>query len=772
MATFLYRLGRLAFRRRWWVAATWLAVLAAAIVGAATLSGSTSDTFAIPGTPSQRAIDLLGERFPQASADGATARIVFAAPAGHTLNDPANKAAIDTTVAELRQAPQIASVTDPFASGAINQAGTVGFTQATFQKRSEELSDAARDALTTTVDHARASGLTVEVGGDAVEAPPEQGIGEIIGLVVAALVLVITFGSLVAAGLPLLTAILGIGIGITAITAASGFVDLSSSTPILALMLGLAVAIDYALFIVSRYRHELAAGREPHEAAGRAVGTAGSAVVFAGLTVIIALAALSVVGIPFLTQMGLAAAFTVAVAVVIALTLLPALLGFTGRRIAGGRIPGLRARDPETDTRPTFGLRWARAIARRPVAALLLAVLGLGVAALPVLDLRLGMPDDSTAAPDTTQRKAYDLISTGFGAGFNGPLTVVVDANAGTAQTSADQVAQVIRGIDDVAAVTPPVVNQAADTAILTVIPESGPSDAATEDLVRAIRDRDGSIPGAAIAVTGLTAVNIDISAKLGDALLPYLAVVVGLALVLLMLVFRSLLVPLKATAGFLLSIAATFGAVVAVFQWGWLADALGVEQTGPIISFLPIFLIGVVFGLAMDYQVFLVTRMREEYVHGTPARQAVITGFGHGARVVTAAAIIMISVFSGFILAPDAIIKSIGFALGVAVLFDALIVRMTIVPAVMTLLGEAAWWLPRWLDRILPNVDVEGEKLRPIAPWGRLSRRTAGQGDDEKDEGDEEQNGRQPRGNDGGHDRQDAPSGGIGIAAVRQRQR
>ncbi|GLH99818.1 MMPL family transporter [Phytohabitans aurantiacus] len=713
MASFLYRLGRLAFRRRRWVAGAWLAVLAAALIGAFALSGPTQDSFSIPGTQSQKAIDLLAERFPQASAGGATARVVFAAPDGQTLSKPAYKAAVEKAVADLEQAPQVASVSDPFSSGAVNQAGTIGFAEATYQVPGDDVSDAARAALTSVVDQARASGLSVEVGGDALAVDAKQGLGEIIGVVVAALVLVITFGSLIAAGLPLLTAILGIAIGIGVITAASGFVDLSSNTPTLALMLGLAVAIDYALFIVSRYRHELAAGHEPQEAAGRAVGTAGSAVVFAGLTVIIALAALSVVGIPFLTQMGVAAAFTVAVSVVIALTLLPALLGFAGRRIAGGRIPGLRARDTETDSRTTFGVRWARLIARRPVAVLLLAVVGLGVVALPTLDMRLGMSDDSTAAKDTTQRKAYDLLSEGFGPGFNGPLVVVVDVPNAAAQQAATQVAERIRGIEDVSAVTEPAVNQAGDTAILTVIPDSGPSTEATKDLVRAIRQQDGAVPGAAIAVTGLTAINIDISAKLGAALIPYLAVVVGLAFILLMLVFRSLLVPLKATVGFLLSIAATFGAVVAVFQKGWFAGALGVDQVGPITSFLPVILIGIVFGLAMDYQVFLVTRMREEYVHGTEARKAVIAGFGHGARVVTAAAIIMISVFSGFILAPDAIIKSIGFALGIAVLFDALIVRMTIVPAVMTLLGKSAWWLPRWLDKLLPNVDVEGEKLR-----------------------------------------------------------
>ncbi|GAA3945455.1 MMPL family transporter [Actinoplanes auranticolor] len=712
MASFLYRLGRFAFRRRWLVVGLWLAVLAAGVTGAVTLSGPTSDASRIPGTPSQQAIDLLQQRFPQASADGATARVVFAATAGQQLTGAATKAAVEQVVAELRQAPQVASVNDPFQSGAVNQAGTVGFAQATYRVAAQELTAGDRVALTGIAERARAKGLTVEVGGDALQPQAEQGLGEVIGVAVAAVVLVITFGSMVAAGLPLLTALFGIGIGISLITAATGFIDLSSNTPILALMLGLAVSIDYALFIVSRYRHELADGREPEEASGRAVGTAGSAVVFAGLTVVIALAALSVVGVPFLTQMGLAAALTVAIAVVIALTLLPAMLGFAGRRVLGKRARTQRTRDPEAG-RITFGTRWARAIARRPVATLLIAVAALGIVATPTLDLQLGIQDDATAAPDSTQRKAYDLLAAGFGAGFNGPLIVVVDTPAGAAKTTAEQVVQKITAVPGVTTAATAAVNPAGDTALLTVIPTSGPGDTATKDLVRAIRDLDGTITGASIGVTGLTAVSIDVSTKLTDALLPYLAVVVGLAFLLLMLVFRSVLVPIKATLGFLLSLAATFGALVALFQWGWGADLLGVEQTGPIISSLPIVVIGIVFGLAMDYQVFLVTRMREDYVHGAAPREAVITGFGHGARVVTAAALIMISVFAGFIIAPDTFIKSIGFALAAAVLFDAFVVRMTIVPAVMILLGKAAWWLPRWLDRLLPNVDVEGEKLR-----------------------------------------------------------
>ncbi|WP_432877607.1 MMPL family transporter [Kribbella sp. CA-245084] len=716
MADFLYRLGRFSFRRRGLIASLWVAVLVLFGVGAATLSGPTSNSFSIPGTPAQKAIDLLQERFPQTSANGATARVVFAAPDGQSLADPTYKAAVQRVVGTLKAAPQVAGVTDPFVAGGINPAGTVGYAQVTYTVTAIDLTTDARDALSAAVEPGRAAGLTVEMGGDAVQAPAEQGLTEVIGVAVAAVVLLITFGSLIAAGLPLLTAILGIAVGLAGITAATGFVDLSSATSTLALMLGLAVAIDYALFIVSRYRHELAEGRDGEEAAGRAIGTAGSAVVFAGLTVVIALTALSVVGIPILTQMGLAAAFTVVIAVLIALTLLPALLGFAGRRIMGGRRLGKRAANADSST-TTAGLRWVRFVTRRPVAVLLAATTALVVLAIPALDLRLGLPDDSVAAPQTTQRKAYDMLSKGFGPGFNGPLLVVVDAaKSSDPQAAAKQLTGMIHGLDNVAAVTPPMFNRAGNTALLQVVPATAPSSSATENLVTDIRAQDSPLQtktGAHLGVTGQTAINIDMSAKMGDALLPYLAVVVGLAFILLMLVFRSVLVPLKATVGFLLSVAATFGAVVAVFQWGWLSGLFGVEQTAPIVSMLPIFLIGVVFGLAMDYEIFLVTRMREEHVHGAAPTDAVTTGFGHGARVVTAAATIMISVFAGFILSPESFIKSIGLALAAAILFDAFIVRMTIVPAVMTLLGRHAWWLPRWLDRILPTVDIEGEKLR-----------------------------------------------------------
>ena len=457
MATYLYRLGRFSFRRRRLILALWLAALALLGVGAATLSGPTSDEFTIPGTEAQEAMDLLGQRFPGAGADGAQARVVFAAPAGEKLTDGPNRAAVAETVAELKRGAQVAAVTDPL-QGTVNQAGTVAYAQVTYKVAATALTDADREALTGATDTGREAGLAVEAGGDAVQEQGGPGNSEILGILVAAVVLVITFGSLVAAGLPLLTAILGVAAAVLGIQIASGFVDLGSSTSTLALMLGIAVAIDYALFIVSRYRHEITTGRRAEEAVARAVGTAGSAVTFAGLTVFIALAALAVVNIPVLTEMGLAAAFAVVVAVLIALTLLPALLGFAGKRIMGRR-----GRDPEAGAaaagaaRPAAGLRWARFVTRRPVAVLVTAVLGLLVLAIPALDLRLGLPGDNMAGTETTQRKAYDMLTDGFGPGFNGPLTVVVDAaSSPDPGNAAAQAAGAIKALSGVVTVSPP----------------------------------------------------------------------------------------------------------------------------------------------------------------------------------------------------------------------------------------------------------------------------------------------------------------------------
>ncbi|MET7732868.1 MMPL family transporter [Streptomyces sp. NPDC005402] len=732
MATFLYRLGLLAFRRRHFVALMWVALLTIAGVGAFSAPAAGSTSFSIPGTEAQKAFDLLEQRFPGASADGATGRMVFKAPEGEKMTDAANRATVAKTVKELGDGSEVVSVTDPFTTDAVSRDGTVAYASVRYDAPAMELKDATVDALEKAADQARDTGLTVDVGGDALQAQPEAGaIGEAVGLAIAAVVLVITLGSLVAAGLPLLTAIIGVGIGVSTIAALAKALDLGDTTSTLAGMIGLAVGIDYALFIVSRYRAELAEGRDREEAAGRATGTAGSAVVFAGLTVVIALAGLSVVNVPMLTKMGLAAAGTVVIAVLIALTMIPALLGYAGRRIrpagakrgnspertASSAKPSSQQPSSQQPVKPNLGTRWASFVIRRPAAVLLLGVIGLGAVALPVSQLELGLPDDGSQPTSTTQRRAYDLLSEGFGPGFNGPLMIVVDAkDSDDPKAAAATVTDGIKGLDDVVTVTPPAFNKAGDTATITVVPHSKPSSPQTQDLVHAIRDDVASKADADVLVTGTTAMNIDFSQKLSDALIPYLALVVGLAFLLLIVVFRSILVPLKAALGFLLSVLAALGAVVAVFQWGWLGGVLGVEETGPIMSMMPIFMVGVVFGLAMDYEVFLVTRMREAYVHGESPSQAIVTGFKHSARVVVAAAVIMMAVFGGFISSGESMIKMIGFGLAIAVFFDAFVVRMAIVPAVLALLGRRAWWLPKWLDRALPNVDVEGEGLRTRA--------------------------------------------------------
>ncbi|UIX33414.1 MMPL family transporter [Streptomyces sp. GQFP] len=735
MATFLYKLGRLAFRRRHFVALFWVALLTLAGVGAASAPAAGTTSFSIPGTEAQKAFDLLEQRFPGASADGATGRMVFKAPEGEKMTDADNRATVAKTVKQLADGSEVVSVTDPFTTNAVSKDGSVAYTSVKYDLPGMELADSTKDALEKAGDEARATGLTVDLGGDALQAASEPGaIGEVIGIAIAAVVLVITLGSLVAAGLPLLTAVIGVGIAGATISALANALDLGDTTSTLALMIGLAVGIDYALFIASRYRSELAEGRDREEAAGRATGTAGSAVVFAGLTVVIALAGLAVVNVPVLTKMGLAASGTVVVAVLIALTMVPALLGYAGRKVTPtghkksrrkkgeqlAEAKGDGTGDPSaTPARANLGTRWARFVIRRPVAVLLFGVVGLGTIALPVTQLELGLPDDSSQPTSTTQRRAYDLLSEGFGPGFNGPLMIVVDAtDSDDPQAAAGTVADGIKGLKDVVTVSPAAFNKAGDTATITVIPDSKPSSVQTEELVHAIRDQAADVradTGATVLVTGTTAMNIDFSQKLNDALIPYLGLVVGLAFLLLILVFRSILVPLKAALGFLLSVLAALGAVVAVFQWGWLGGLLGVEETGPIMSMVPIFMVGVVFGLAMDYEVFLVTRMREAYVHGESPSEAVVTGFRHSARVVAAAAIIMMAVFGGFISSSESMIKLFGFGLAIAVFFDAFVVRMAIVPAVLALLGKKAWWLPKWLDRALPNVDVEGEGLRTL---------------------------------------------------------
>ncbi|SNT61934.1 putative drug exporter of the RND superfamily [Actinomadura meyerae] len=726
MARFLYRVGRWAFRRRRLVGFLWLGMLVLAGVAAAVAPAAQDEGLSMPGTESQKAFDLLDERFPQSNSQGAEARLVFQAPDGQRVTATENRAAVENAIASLDEGGQVASTTDPYETGAVSEDGTIAYSTISYSADAVDLTAPTKSALEDAAQRARDAGLTVEIGGSALdveEAP--GGTTEIVGVAVAAVVLVLALGSLVAAGLSLLTAFWGVAIAFGLVSALAEPLGLTSTVAILTLMLGLAVGIDYALFITSRFRDERVRGVDPEEAAGRAVGTAGSAVVFAGATVFIALVGLGVVGIPELTKMGMGGAGAVALAVLVALTLVPALFGFFGRRILPRAVrKAARRGEPHavsTEDRPGLATRWARFVLRRPVAVLMVAGIGLGAVALPALSLELGLPGDESKSVETTQRRAYDLLSDGFGPGFNGPLTVVVDLeDSPDASAAADRVAATVRGLDGVASVGDPVLSRAGDTAVLTAVPRTAPSSAETKDLVHAIRDAASAVEadtGAAVLVTGTTALNIDISEAMSDALLPYLTVVIGLAVLLLAVVFRSVLVPVKAALGFLLSVGAAFGVLVAVFQWGWAAGLIGIEQTGPVMSLMPILIIGIVFGLAMDYEVFLLSRMREAYVHGASPGEAIVRGFRHSGRVVAAAAIIMTSVFAGFIGMSSPTIQTMGVGLASAVLFDAFVVRMAIAPAVLALLGRRAWWLPRTLDRVLPNVDIEGEALSAHVP-------------------------------------------------------
>jgi RND superfamily putative drug exporter len=738
LATLLARIGRFAFKRRAWVGLAWIAVLAGSIFAGLSAPSAPDDDFSMPGTESQQSLDLLQDRFPGLIAETGEARVVFVAPDGKQVTAEPFRSAITSAVTQLGKGEQVDRVGDPFESQAVSEDGSAAYATVTFDVAASGVTADSRADVDAAADTARAAGLTVEAGGEALQAAGPTGVAELVAISLAAVILLITLGSLVAAGLPLLTALIGVAISMLSLLAVSAAFGLSTTTTTLALMLGLAVGIDYALFVVARYREERGRGLPAVDAMAMAVGTAGSAVTFAGLTVVIALAGLTVVGMPMLTKMGLAAAAAVVVAVLVALTLVPAAIGFlpdkvlsrTARRAQragarpraiddGGHDPdvGDDVEDLEERVPALEGAhRWARFVLRRPVTVLSLGVLLLGALAVPALNLRLGMPGDESQPTSTTQRRAYDELAKAFGPGFNGPLMIVVDAKGSDDPKAAiSHIAGRIAATDGVARVSPPMANESGDTALFEAVPTTAPTDAATRDLVQALRDARSSVTegtGATFKVTGTTAINIDLSAKIQGALVPYLATVVGLAVLLLLLVFRSILVPVKAALGFLLSVLAALGLVVLVFQEGLAAGLLGVAQTGPIMSAVPIFMIAVVFGLAMDYEVFLVSRKREAYVHGAEPHAAIETGMRQSARVVVAAALIMMAVFGGFVTEHDPFIKMLGFSLAAAVLFDALVVRLAIVPAVMALLGHHAWWLPSWLDRILPGVDVEGARL------------------------------------------------------------
>ncbi|WP_338749681.1 MMPL family transporter [Janibacter alittae] len=767
MSTVLHRLGRTAFHRPIIVLLLWLAVLGGTLGVAATSDGQISTSMTIDDTASEQVLDRLQEDLPQAS--GGQGTLVFTAPEGQRLDTgPRAEAMAESATAiaempELVDRPTVAAeaptgeagpdaptqgadpnaarpdaeqqpgpgedaagptpaqrplVVDgsPVPGVIVSTDGAVAMLQMQFTSQIDELPEGTVDEVVDVAEQAVAgTGVSVLPSQSLESMHPPIGGHEVIGLVIALLVLLLTLGSLWSAGLPILTALTGVGIGFGGAFALSSSITLTTATPALALMVGLAVGIDYALFILNRQRRLiLTEGLSAADATAQAVATAGSAVVFAGSTVVIALVGMSVIGIGFLTTMAFVAATTVALAVLIALTLLPALLGLVGERVCSPKARE-RTRVQQAEGASHSTNRWVEALVRRPWVAIVAVVAVLGLAAVPALGMQLGMPSGGTDPRESTSRQSYDAITRGFGEGFNAPLVVVARPGEDRTLDEPDLAAmtQGLEGVDDVASASLMGIDPDRSMAMFNVIPEQGPDDERTGELVEALRATDNPVTertGATLGVTGLTAVNIDITERLGAALPEYVAIIVGLSLLLLLLVFRSVVIPIKATVGFLLSIAATFGVTTAVFQWGWFIDIVGLDTPGPLLSFLPIMVTGILYGLAMDYQVFLVSSMREAHVHGQSPRRAIVDGFEHSSRVVTAAAVIMVSVFASFVLSDDPMIKQFGFALSVGVLIDAFLVRMTLVPAVMSLLDHSSWWLPGWLDRLLPTIDVEGQ--------------------------------------------------------------
>lgn len=668
-------------------------------------------------------LDSAQARLDKAQADIDAARAQLQAAGMPTTQIDAQQAALDKQQSKLDDsAADLEANTAKAENGAellelseeirmVSADGSAALVNVAYSVGRLEMSEETKKA---TVDHFTDNpidGVEIGVSSDiSQEAPNPMGPGEIVGVGVAAIVLLVMLGTIIGAGVPLVTALTGVGIGALGALSLSGVVQMASMTPILGLMLGLAVGIDYSLFILNRHRKQLLHGADVKESIALANGTAGTAVVFAGSTVIVALVALNMTGIPFLGLMGSVGAACVAIAVLVAITLTPAILGLVGGRIVSKRarkkVAAQDAAEAHAKPMPTW----------RALVTVVASVVALLALAVPALDMRLGLPDGGSEPEGSLAKTAYTITEESFGAGANGPLLVAAELpdglNEAGIQRSQLTVAKALADLDDVRAVAPAAVSEDGRTAAFQVVPEEGPNSVSTNELVNAIREMPAVNGDITLGVAGATAVAIDVSQGLNDILLPYLAVVVGLSLLILILVFRSILVPLIATGGFVLSLLATYGVVVAVFQKGIGAEWIGLDSTGPILSFLPILLVGILFGLAMDYQLFLASGMREAYVHGAPARIAVAQGFRAGRSVVIAAGLIMVSVFGGFIFAESVMIRSMGFGLALGVLLDAFIVRMLLMPALMHLLGRSAWWLPKWLDRILPNVDVEGAAL------------------------------------------------------------
>jgi putative drug exporter of the RND superfamily len=720
MSSLLYRIGHFAGRHPWRVLAAWVVIAAAAMMLNISVGGAPDESFTLPGAESQRAADAIEDRFPQKTLN--TSNVIFHSAEGVT--EPETKAAVDQAVTQLSEGPHVVDVHDPYdpRGPTISEDGTTVFATVAYdvQKVTADEYDDADHATQV----ARDAGVQVEYDGSLGYAKGDAEPGsEKIGILVAVVVLAIAFGSLVAVSLPILVALVGILIGTSTIGIMSGFLDVPKIATTVAVMLGLGVGIDYALFVLARHRQNIDAGMPVPQAIGRANATAGLSVLFAGVTVVVAIAGLQVSGIPMMTMMGWASAAMVAVTMLAAVTLLPALLGVAGRRVNSLRIPFIKSR-PAYDSRSTSS-RWAAAVVARPVRFAVVAAVVLGVLAAPVFSMRLAFTDAGNDGPSTTTRKAYDLVADSYGPGVNGPFQVVVETSGSDdADAALATVGDALRHEQGIASVGQPVLNDDGDLAIIEVTPTTAPQDEATSDLLQ--RLRKDVLPGAVgdsdveATVTGGTAMSDDVSQRLQQRMVWFLAAVIGLSFIVLMLVFRSVLVPLKAAVLNVLSVGAAYGVVVAVFQWGWGAGLVGVHSEVPIMPLAPMLMFAILFGLSMDYEVFLLSRVREYYLRHLDPRQAVVEGVGSTARVITSAALIMISVFGAFILSSDVVTKMFGVGLAVAVLLDVTLVRMVLVPAVMSLLGHRAWWLPEWLDRRLPTVVLDGTDGagdEPVAP-------------------------------------------------------
>ena len=716
MAKLLYRLGFWATNHAKKVLFTSIGLLVALGIGVLALWLNFDDDMSIPGTPAQDTIEMLEREFPEVGKAGAQIQIVFKAPEGKKLPDPDMQDSINGLLKEVSKLQGVNAVYPPSMLKNYNKDQTIGFAMAIYDRPSKEISfdqvNELRDVLYLTEN----AGIQTELSSDAELYPIEIHMTtEILGIGVAFLILFFTFGSLILAGMPILTAGIGLVIGLLGIILASHATTISFVCISLSSMLGLAVGIDYGLFIISRFRQECAKGYSIKQAIAIANGTAGTAVFFAGITVIIALIGLSIPQIPFLSMMGYTAALTVFLAVIVAVVLVPAILYLLGDKVlppvTRNRTWGEKLADSVKFSGKILS-GWATALGKMPLVFALAGTVILGAIAIPFSHMELGLPDDSFYEKGTDQREAYDLLKDAYGEGYHASLVIVAKATEGNGEvlSKLESLQADIMKMENVAAITNVIPKETGDMAVITLNPKTGPNDHETKELVHALRN--ASYEGMDLHVTGTTAMNIDISEKLADALPVFAALIIGLAFVIFVIVFRSLLVPLKAVLGFVLSLGATLGFVTWVIQDGNLYETFGFATSGPVLNFLPILTIGILFGLAMDYEVFLVSRMREEFTHSGDARKAVLSGIRDSGGVVTAAGLIMIAVFTGFMMAPDPMTKVIGMALAFGVLFDAFIVRMMIVPAVMLLMGKAAWYMPKWLNRILPNIDIEGESI------------------------------------------------------------